>query len=112
MKNNTTSNPKMVTISRTEYESLKERNAELSHMNDLLIEQIRLSRQKRFGASSEQTTDDGMEQLSLLFNEAEVYAAQPEAPVETPTHARKNQAMCEIFYPKICLLMWWSTVCL
>ncbi len=35
---------------------------------------MRLSRQKRFGLSSEKTDDDGFEQLGLLFNEAEVYA--------------------------------------
>jgi len=43
---------------------------------ELLTEAIRLARQKRFGASSERTAEDAMEQLSLLFNEAEVYADQ------------------------------------
>ena len=41
-----------------------------------LMEQLRLSRQKRFGSSSERTSEEAMEQLSLLFNEAEVYADQ------------------------------------
>jgi len=58
-----------VTISRAEYESMQ---AQIQW----LMEQLRLSRQKRFGASSEQTSEDSMEQLSLLFNEAEVYADQ------------------------------------
>lgn len=31
---------------------------------------------KQFGASSEKLCGDGMEQLSLLFNEAEVYAGE------------------------------------
>ncbi len=66
----------MVTISRAEYEAQKERIAKLEHQVELLTEAIRLARQKRFGASSEQTLEDGMEQLSLLFNEAEVYADQ------------------------------------
>ncbi len=68
-----------ITISRAEYERLQaqsERIAELEHQVELLTEAIRLARQKRFGASSEQTSEDGMEQLSLLFNEAEVYADQ------------------------------------
>ncbi len=41
---------------------------------ELLTDAIRLSRQKRFGASTEHTLEDAVEQLSLLFNEAEVYA--------------------------------------
>ena len=59
----------MVTISRAEYENMQ---AQIQW----LMEQLRLSRQKRFGASSERTSEDAMEQLSLLFNEAEVYADQ------------------------------------
>ncbi len=68
-----------MTISRAEYERLQaqsEQVAKLEHQVELLTEAIRLARQKRFGASSEQTSEDGMEQLSLLFNEAEVYADQ------------------------------------
>ncbi len=59
----------MVTISRAEYENMQ---AQIQW----LMEQLRLSRQKRFGASSERTSEDAVEQLSLLFNEAEVYAGQ------------------------------------
>ena len=72
MKNDskqTTSSEEMVTISRTEYENMQ---AQIQW----LMEQLRLSRQKRFGASSEHTSEEAMEQLSLLFNEAEVYADQ------------------------------------
>ena len=68
-----------MTISRAEYEELqgqKERISALEKQIELLTEAIRLSRYKRFGASSEQTSEDGIEQLSLLFNEAEVYADQ------------------------------------
>ena len=68
-KEQTTSNEEMVTISRAEYENMQ---AQIQW----LMEQLRLSRQKRFGASSEQTSEDAMEQLSLLFNEVEVYADQ------------------------------------
>ena len=94
IKNNTTSNTEMVTISRAEYDKLKDENAELSQMNNLLIEQIRLARQKRFGSSSEQSTDDGMEQLSFLFNEAEIYVAEESPTVETSVagHTRKNKS--------------------
>ena len=71
------SNAETVTISRAEYERLQaqsERISELEKQIDLLTDAIRLSRQKRFGASSERITEDGMEQLSFLFNEAEIYA--------------------------------------
>ena len=69
----------MVTISRAEYEEFqgqKERISALEQQVELLTAAIRLSRQKRFGASSEHTSEETMEQLSLLFNEAEVYADQ------------------------------------
>ena len=60
-------NNDMITISRTEYEALKEQNAELFQQVEWLMEQIRLAKHKRFGASSEKSN----EQLTL-FNEAEV----------------------------------------
>ncbi len=93
-ENNTTSNSEMVTISRAEYESLKDRNAELVGQVEYLMEQMRLARAKRFGASSEQTNEDGMEQLSYLFNEAEVYANEVAEPVATPVvaHSRKRKS--------------------
>ena len=58
-----------VTISRAEYEDMQ---AQIQW----LMEQLRLCRQKRFGASSEHSGEDAMEQMSLVFNEAEVYADQ------------------------------------
>jgi len=71
-----------VTISRAEYEAQKERIAKLEHQVEVQTETIRLSRHKRFGTSSEQTSEDGMEQLNLLFNEAEVYADQEDKDAE------------------------------
>ena len=74
-----TGNAGTVTISRTEYEQLQAQGARISALEkqvELLTEALRLSRQKRFGVSSEGTSEDAMEQLSLLFNEAEVYANQ------------------------------------
>ncbi len=75
----TTSNAETVTISRAEYGRLqaqRERVSALEKQVEILMEAIRLARHKRFGASSERIDDDGMEQLSLLFDEAEVYAEQ------------------------------------
>ena len=64
-----------VTISREEYESLLKANEELSQQVKNLSEAIALLRKQRYGSSSEKNkVDDGSEQLSFLFNEAEVYA--------------------------------------
>ena len=71
-----TSNAGTVTIPRAEYEQMQGQISVLEKQVELLTEALRLSRQKRFGASSERSSEDAMEQLSLLFNEAEVYADQ------------------------------------
>ena len=73
-----TSNAEMVTISRAEYEKLQaqsKRVSELESRVDVLMEALRLARHKQFGASSEKSNDTLMEQLSFLFNEAEVFSA-------------------------------------
>ena len=72
-----TSNGETVTISRAEYEKLQaqsERISELENRVELLMEALRLARHKQFGASSEKIDDAVVEQLSFLFNEAEVCA--------------------------------------
>ena len=71
-----TDNAGTVTIPRAEYEQMQGQISVLEKQVELLTEALRLSRQKRFGSSSERTSEDAMEQLSLLFNEAEVYADQ------------------------------------
>ncbi len=73
-----TSNAETVMISRVEYEEFQAQREQISALEkqvETLMEAIRLARHKRFGATSEHIDDDGMEQLSLLFDEAEVYAA-------------------------------------
>ena len=73
-----TSNAEMVTISRAEYEELQaqsKRVSELESRVDVLMEALWLARHKQFGASSEKSEDTLMEQLSFLFNEAEVFSA-------------------------------------
>ena len=83
---NRTSNTEMVTISRAEYEEKNarlaaqdERISRLENQVEVLMEALRLARHKQFGASSEKSEEPLMEQLSFLFNEAEVFA---EAKVE------------------------------
>ena len=95
-----TRNVGTITISCVEYEALKAENAaqneqiaELSQKVEWLMEQLRLHRQKRFGATSEKTDEDGLEQLSLLFNETEVYVEQEKAePVAVAAHVRNRKS--------------------
>ena len=100
---NRTSNAEMVTISRAEYEKflgqeqqLLAQNARLSHLEnqvELLMEALRLANHKRFGASSEKSEESMMEQLSFLFNEAEVFSAaeKEEEATEVKAHKRRKK---------------------
>ena len=79
-----TSNAEMVTISRAEYEEFQAQRQKISELEsrvDLLMEALRLARHKQFGASSEKSEDALMEQLSFLFNEAEVFSAARWQPI-------------------------------
>lgn len=99
-----------VTISREEYEEyelLKSQNEQLARQIEFLTEQIRLARRQRFGSSSEQSRyDDGSEQLSFLFNEAEAYADSVPAITAEPdlsqvkAHARKKRIVSEEKLPE------------
>ena len=89
---NQTSNPEMVTISRAEYEEKNARLAaqdeRISHLEsqvEALMEALRLARHKQFGASSEKSEAPLMEQLSFLFNEAEVFSEDKKAEDENVT---------------------------
>lgn len=85
----------MVTISRAEYEALKAQNADLSNQIEWLMEQMRLTRKKLFGSSSEKTQEEVMDQLSFLFNEAEAYF-KPEktepGKTEVAAHTRQKRS--------------------
>jgi transposase len=99
----TSNTEEMVTISRAEYEHLqqeKARNAKLEAkfaaleqeqaqvitsltlQNEWLLEQLKLSKKKLFGRSSEQAEQMVMEQLSLTYNELEAYAFGTKAATE------------------------------
>lgn len=62
----------------------------LENKMDWLVEQIRLSKHKQFGASSEKTTFEG--QMSLVFNETEGFQRDnlPEPTLEEITYKRKK----------------------
>ena len=88
---------KTVTISIEEYEALQELKAENARLNQQvqwLLEGMKLSRRKLFGASSGKSS--ASEQLSFLFNEAEVYedqgAVQEEETVPVAAHERRRRS--------------------
>ena len=86
--NSHTSNAEMVTISRAEYEKLQAQSKRISELEsrvDVLMEALRLAQHKRFGASSEKSEETLMEQLSFLFNEAEVFSAADKDGTENVT---------------------------
>ena len=113
----TSNTEEMVTISRAEYERLqqeKARNAKLEAklaareqeqaqvitsltlQNEWLLEQLKLSKKKLFGRSSEQAEQMVMDQLSLTYNELEAYAfgtkAATEKQITVKAHERKRQS--------------------
>ena len=70
----TSNTAEMVTISRAEYERFQEQAqviTSLTLQNEWLLEQLKLSKKKLFGRSSEQAEQMVMEQLSFTYNEAE-----------------------------------------
>lgn len=85
-------NTETVTISKVEYEGL------LAKI-EALTEALRLAQHKRFGASSEKSDEAVMEQLSYLFNEAEVFAPAeeetPEAESEPAAPEQKRRRKAE-----------------
>ena len=120
-----TSNAEMVTISRAEYEKLlgqgkqlltqNERISHLENQVELLMEALRLARHKQFGASSEKSEETLTEQLSFLFNEAEVFSAAEKEAEENVTvvaahkrHKKHEYTLDNI--PRILRPSRWSTV--
>ena len=85
---------KTITISETEYNNLKTEVADLTQKVNLLMAQLKLSKHRQFGTSSEKSEYDS-EQLNL-FNEAEVAAdktaIEPEL-VEIEKHYRKRKRL-------------------
>ena len=102
--NNTTSNTETITISRAEYEALKTEIADLkAYISELeselnwLKEKFRLSQNRQFGASSESSSEEVIDQMSFLFNEAESTAdaeekEQQEQKTVVRAHTRKKRS--------------------
>ncbi len=116
IQNNSTSNGELVTVLRAENELLQQKIAQKSQelvqksqelaaallQNEWLLEQLKLSKKKLFGRSAEQAGEAVMEQLSLLFNEAEALDAkscveeQTETKVKSHTRRRRSGSL---WYP-------------
>lgn len=68
----------------------------LTLQNEWLLEQLKLSKKKLFGRSSEQAEQMVMDQLSLTYNEVEDYIfsmnSAGKAPVAVKAHERKRQS--------------------
>ena len=75
-----------------ENDALKVRVQELEKLNDWYEKQLKLNRQRMFGASSERSEYAGVEQLNL-FNEAEAekQPISPEPTLEEITYKRKKK---------------------
>ena len=95
----TSNTEEMVTISRAEYERLQQQAQSITSLtlqNEWLLEQLKLSKKKLFGRSSEQAAQLVMDQLSLTMNEVEAYIfgmnSAGKAPVAVKAHERKRQS--------------------
>lgn len=80
-----TRNTDTVTIPRAEYEAMQ-------RQIDWLVEQLTLSKKRQYGSSSEKVSEGVMEQLSLLFNEAEAFAKPEPEETEVAAHTRKKHS--------------------
>ena len=99
-----TGSPETVTISKAEYEKLQAQSKRVSELEshvEMLMEALRLARHKRFGASSEKSEDTLCEQLSFLFNEAEVFAEADDKEAVTAVAAHKRHKRHEYTLDKI-----------
>ena len=151
-ENQTNNTDEMVTISRAEYEQLRQEKAQmestrvrleaerikleaeharleaklatleqeqaqvitsLTLQNEWLLEQLKLSKKKLFGRSSEQAEQLVMDQLSLTMNEAEAYIFGMNSAGKAPVTVNGNGslAMYWMLFLKGRLPRWWSTVC-
>ena len=97
----TSNTEEMVTISRAEYERFQEQEqaqtiTSLTLQNEWLLEQLKLSKKKLFGRSSEQAEQMVMDQLSLTYNELEAYVFGTKAAtgkqIAVKAHERKRQS--------------------
>jgi DNA repair exonuclease SbcCD ATPase subunit len=71
--NSTTKNTESITISRAEYDSMKQEIEQLGSINNWLREQLENLKKNHFGSKRETASDEVIGQM-MLFDEPEVYA--------------------------------------
>ena len=71
--NSTTENIESITISRAEYDSMKQEIEQLAGINNWLREQLENLKKNQFGSKRETASDEVIGQM-MLFDEPEVYA--------------------------------------
>ena len=77
MKNDTTCVTRTAeteTVSRAEYEKLKQENERLEDRIRWLEEQLKVLAKNHFGSKHESASDEVIGQMALLFDEPELYA--------------------------------------
>ena len=84
-------NSETVTITKAEYDSLKQIESEFNWLK----EQLQITKKKAFGSSSERT-EQLYEGISLLFNEAELIedVESKTAEITVEKHIRKKKCGC------------------
>ena len=100
-----TSNTEMVTISRAEYDDLiglQTENAELNQKLDWLMEQMRLTKKKLYGASSEQLEEELVGQLSLMFDETEAWLSSRKTAVKETKVAAQVKIREDVYFTYAC----------
>ena len=95
MKNNmnsTTENIESITISRAEYDSMKQEIEQLAGINNWLREQLENLKKNQFGSKRETASDEVIGQM-MLFDEPEVYAYLEEFRNRRTTVAEHERAL-------------------
>mgnify|MGYP003297798607 CR=1 FL=1 len=99
MKNDAVKTEDSVTITRSEYENLltlKSANAYLESANRWLEEQLKVLKDKIYGAKSEKASEEVNGQMCLLFDEPEVYAFLEEFQKGKTNVAEHQNALCQV----------------
>ena len=81
------------TVSRAEYEKLKQENEYLNNRVQWLEEQLKVLSKNHFGSKHESASEEVIGQMSLLFNEPEVYAHLEEIKKETVTVSEHERSV-------------------
>lgn len=92
----------MVQLPRAEYEEMQKKLDSLQQEVEYLLQMLRLSKKRQFGQSSEKSSEETVEQLSFVFNEAEAadaecYAQESgDSKVKAYTRKRRSGSLTDV----------------